>query len=179
MYTTWALLTHNSISMYSKQNLVASLSNEFRVIRHLITKMPEGAMDYKPTEKQRTTLELLQYLSIVAPATIDCVYQGDTKAFMPYVEISKTVTADNFSEIFDRHEKLAHEILEKFTDETLHEKINLFNMGEMTKGVYLVETILKWIVAYKMQLFLYIKAAGNTSIGTSNLWGGMDTPPKA
>jgi len=164
--------------MYSKQNLTESLTFEFGVVKHLFSKIPDGGMDYKPTEKQRTTLELLQYMSIVVPATIDCISKGDTKVFMPYVEISKTVTAENFLEIFDQHEKLAYELLEKFTEETLGETINIFNMGEMTKGVYLVETILKWIVAYKMQLFLYVKASGNTSIGTSNLWGGMDMPPK-
>ncbi len=165
--------------MYTKQNLSESLQFEFRVLRHLFTKIPEGAMGYKPTDAQRTTLELLQYLSIVAPAAVEVVYTGDTKKFMPYVEIAKTVTAENFLETLDKHEKLTIELLEKFTDENLAETINIFNMGEKTKGVYLVETILKWIVAYKMQLFLYAKAAGNSSIGTSNLWGGFDMPQNA
>ena len=32
------------------------------------------------------------------------------------------------------------------------------------------------LVAYRMQLFLQAKAAGNASIGTANCWGGMDRP---
>ena len=164
--------------MYTKEDLKLSLAHEFNVVRHLFTKIPEGKFDYKPTEKQRTTLELLQYLSIAVPAAVAVVSAGDSKAFHPYVERSKTVTSENFIEIFSQGEKEAIDVIDAFTPEQLLEKINIFMMGDMTKGVYLVETSLKWIVAYKMQLFLYIKASGNTSIGTSNLWGGMDMPVK-
>jgi hypothetical protein len=38
--------------------------------------------------------------------------------------------------------------------------------------------VMKWAVAYKMQLFLYIKANGNHDINTSNLWRGVDPAPK-
>ena len=161
--------------MYSRQNLIESIKHEHNVIKHLFAKIPEDKFDYKPTEKQRTTLELLQYLSMVTPATIEAIRTADTKAFIPFVEISKTVTAENFLELFDKHLILALESLDKISDEDLHTTINVFRMGDMPKGVYFVETILKWLSAYKMQLFLYIKASGNTALGTSNLWGGFDT----
>lgn len=164
--------------MYTKQDLIDSIKNEHRIIVHLFEKIPAGTFDYKPTEKQRTTLELLQYLSMVTPATIEAVSKADTSHFMPYVEIGKTVTQENFLEVFDKHLKEAVATLESMTDEDLSAVINLFMMGDKTKGVYLVETIGKWLPAYKMQLFLYIKASGNPDIGTSNLWGGMDMPIK-
>ena len=66
--------------------------------------------------------------------------------------------------------------MDQCTDEELAKVINLYGMGDKTKGVYLVENLLKWLAAYKMQLFLYVKANGNASIGTSNLWGGVDMP---
>lgn len=162
--------------MYTKENLVNSLNHEFRVIKHLFEKLPHDSIGYKPTEKQRTTLELLQYISMVAPATIELVKTGDTAVFTSYVEESKSVTQENFLEVFGRNTAKALNILSTFTDETLKEEIDVFRMGKMTKGVYLVETILKWIVAYKMQLFLYAKASGNHDIGTSNVWGGFDMP---
>lgn len=164
--------------MYTKQDLIDSIKNDHRIIVHLFEKIPAGTFDYKPTEKQRTTLELLQYLSMVTPATVEAVTKGDTSHFMPYVEIGKTVTPENFLEVFDKHLSEAVATLEKMTDDDLSQVINLFMMGDKTKGVYLVETISKWLAAYKMQLFLYIKASGNTNIGTSNLWGGMDMPIK-
>lgn len=164
--------------MYTKQDLIDSIKNEHRIIVHLFGKIPVGTFDYKPTEKQRTTLELLQYLSMVSPATVEVVAKADASHFMPFVEIGKTVTPDNFLEIFDKHLSQAVSSLEVMTDEDLATSINLFQMGDKTKGVYLVETLLKWLAAYKMQLFLYIKASGNPDIGTSNLWGGMDMPIK-
>ncbi len=117
--------------MYTKEQLIAAMRNEFRIIKHLAEKIPADTEGYKPTEKQRTTLELLQYLSIIFVA---------------------------------------------FTDEELAVVINLYGMGDKPKATYLVECLLKWAAAYKMQLFLYIKSSGNSSIGTSNLWGGMDMP---
>jgi hypothetical protein len=39
----------------------------------------------------------------------------------------------------------------------------------------LVDYLLQWAAAYKMQLFLYIKQMG-IKVGTSNVWGGMDMP---
>jgi hypothetical protein len=136
-------------------------------------------MDYKPTEKQRTTLELLQYISIAVPAAVKLVYTSDMKVFDPFVVRSKTVTAENFIEMLDMGEKEAMEGIDKFTSDDLSQVVNIFQMGEMSKGVYLVETAVKWLSAYKMQLFLYAKASGNSDIGTSNLWGGMDMPAKS
>jgi len=162
--------------MYTKQDLAASLTKDTEVIKHLFDKIPADTFGYKPTEGQRTTLELLQYMSIMTPAAIDVVYQGDSAVFNKYTDVAKTVTAENFKEKIDEHLTLALTTLEKFTDKDLNTTIDIFMMGPKSKGVYLVDTILKWLVAYKMQLFLYIKASGNSSIGTSNVWGGFDMP---
>ena len=32
--------------------------------------------------------------------------------------------------------------------------------------------------AYRTQLFLYLKSCGRDELGTMNLWGGADQPPK-
>lgn len=162
--------------MYTKENFTDSLKHECRVIRHLFEKIPEGTMDFRLTPGQRSTLELLQYITLIVPASIEMVYQGTSDVFGSFVEKSKTVTAENFISSFEESEKMALETLLKFDSEKLKEEMDVFMMGKKTKGVYLVETILKWIVAYKMQLFLHIKASGNTRVGTSNVWGGMDIP---
>ncbi len=133
-------------------------------------------MDFKPTEGQRTTTELLQYISILVPATIEMILKNDAKVFNRYEEESKTVTPENFLETMDSAEKKMKDMLARFDDAELATVVNIYNMGENSKGVYLVETILRWLTAYTLQLFLYIKASGNTSIGTMNLWAGMDTP---
>lgn len=161
--------------MYTKENLKASITHEINVIKHLFTKIPEGQMGYKPTEKQRTTLELLKYLSAVTPATIGMVYAADPQVFMDAQKTAtETVTAENFLEKLDGGAQDAMVILDKFTDDDLNTVVNIFGMGDKSKGVYLIDTIIKWLAAYKMQLFLYIKSSGNTDVGTSNVWGGYD-----
>lgn len=161
--------------MYTKENLKASVVHEINVIKHLFTKIPEGQMGYKPTEKQRTMLELLKYLSALTPATIEMVHTAEPKAFMDIQKVAtETVTTENFIEKLDQGVANAMATLDKFTDEDLSMVVNIFGMGDKTKGVYLVDTIVKWLAAYKLQLFLYIKSSGNTDIGTSNAWGGFD-----
>lgn len=162
--------------MYTKQNLIDAVSNEFRILKHLAEKIPADTEGYKPTEGQRTTLELIQYLSYVFVATTKVILTNDMSIYMPLHEKSKETTIANFASILDQEEVEFKKVLENVTDEDLSVVINLYNQGEKTKGVYLVESMLKWLGAYKMQLFLYIKSSGNTSIGTSNLWGGIDMP---
>lgn len=164
--------------MYTKQNLIEAVSNEFRIIKHLAEKIPADTEGYKPTEGQRTTLELLQYISCIFSATTEVILGNDVALFSTFSQHTKETTLQNFNSVMEKQEIDFKNTMGKFSDEELEKVINLYGQGEKTKGVYLVESLLKWAAAYKMQLFLYIKSSGNTSLGTSNLWGGMDMPVK-
>ena len=160
--------------MYTKQNLIDMVSNEFRIIKHLAEKIPADTEGYKPTEGQRTTLELLQYLASIFGSMAKVIYANDTSVYGTAPE----TTFENFPALMDAQLAELTTTINQFTDEDMETVMNLYGQGEKTKGVYLVESLLKFTSAYKMQLFLYIKASGNTSLGTSNLWGGMDMPVK-
>ena len=47
----------------TKSELLASLQKEVRILLHLASKIDRSQLDYRPTPKQRSTIELLQYLS--------------------------------------------------------------------------------------------------------------------
>jgi hypothetical protein len=47
-----------------------------------------------------------------------------------------------------------------------------------SRGSFIVNFVLCGHAAYRMQLFLYLKAGGRHELGTSNLWDGADPPPK-
>lgn len=162
--------------MYTKQDLIDSVANEFRIIKHLATKIPADTEGYKPTEGQRTTLELLQYLSEVFANTAKVILAGTTDVYKTLPAPSEPTTLSNFAEMMDAQLESLKATMELFTDEELATVINIYGIGEKTKAVYLVENLTKWIAAYKMQLFLYIKSSGNTALSTMNLWGGMDMP---
>lgn len=163
--------------MYSKQDFINSFSNDIRIIKHLAGKIPADKADFRPTPGQRSVLELMQYLSSIGQPTCDAIFQGTTDVYKNY-DGGKSTTFENFIEMLNKQEADVIAFMEKFTDEELSKVINLYGMGDKTKGVYLVDTIGKWFPAYKMQLFLYMKQMGIENIGTSNVWGGMDMPAK-
>ncbi len=152
--------------------------HEMRVIKHLAEKIPADTLGYKPTQAQRTTLELLQYLSFIVAAGTEMIFKNDHTVFAAHAEAGKEVTGDNFAAAMDAQQTKFLELMEQFTDEELVKTMNMFMAGEKTKIAYLVDGPGKWVTAYKMQLFLYIKASGNSSLSTSNLWGGFDMPVK-
>ena len=160
--------------MYTREQIWSSFSRELDIIKHLAEKIPAGQEHHKPTEKQRTTLELLQYLSIMGMGILDVTLTADGGAFGKYVESSKSVTVENFGAAIDAEEATMKELYGKLTDELLAEEISVW--GQTQSRALFVLNLLKMLTAYKMQLFLYAKASGNHAIGTSNLWAGMDMP---
>jgi hypothetical protein len=106
------------------------------------------------------------------------ILSNDSGKFAGYGEKSLSVTIENFQDAMKEQEKMMLELMNKFTDEDLQTVINLYGMGDKTKGAYLVETVGKWFPTYRMQLFLYLKSLGVSNLGTMNMWAGMDMPSK-
>jgi len=159
--------------MYTKEEIWNSLAKEFRIIRHLFEKIPAGTMDYKPTEKQRTTLELLQYLSMTGASTMKTIALNDSSVAASYREASLGVTPENFISQITANESEMKGLFEGLSEAELNEEIERFGSTQ-SRALFILE-LLKTLTGYKMQLFLYIKASGNETVGTSNLWGGIDS----
>jgi hypothetical protein len=60
----------------TKEELIASLQNEVRILVHLAGKVDKSKLDYRPSRKQRSTLELLQYLAIMGPTQLAVIKAG-------------------------------------------------------------------------------------------------------
>jgi len=160
--------------MYTKQDIWASFKKELDIIKHLAGKIPAGKEHHKPTEKQRTTLELLQYLSVNGAGNFAAILSGDTGGFAKYVDRSKEVTVENFAAAIDWEESEMKTLFGQFNDENLSESVTLFGRTQ-SRALFLLD-FLKMLTGYKMQLFLYAKGSGNETIGTPNVWAGMDAP---
>ena len=50
--------------------LLASLETEVRILRHLAGKADRAKLEYRPTPGQRSTIELLRYLTYMGPALL-------------------------------------------------------------------------------------------------------------
>lgn len=163
--------------MITKEQYLESLVREMEIIKHLAEKVDKTKLDYKPTEKQRSTLELLQYLGQMVTTAITGYIAGDQNK---YIELSKNVnqvTFENFIAKMDEQEKFAREAISALSKEDLQKESTIFGNTKSLADHLL--HVLKSVTAYKMQLFLYIKASGNPDIGTSNVWGGRDAAPQA
>ncbi len=163
--------------MISKDQYWQSLANEFRIIKHLATKIPHDQHHHKPTEKQRTTLELLQFLSGFGSSAFQHYLTGEMGGYEASKQRAGSVTVENFPAAIDAEEARMKDLFAKFTDGELKTEISLWGRKQ-TKDLFLLD-FLKMIAAYKMQLFLYAKQSGNHSIGTANVWAGMDMPATA
>src|SRR3954469_9437822 len=54
----------------TKQELISSLQMEVKILLHLAGKVNRAQLDYRPGPKQRSTLELLRYLSMMGPTLV-------------------------------------------------------------------------------------------------------------
>ena len=52
----------------TKSEIIASLQHEVRILLHLASKIDRSQLEYRPTPKQRSTIELLQYLTVMGRA---------------------------------------------------------------------------------------------------------------
>lgn len=161
--------------MYTREQFLKSVGNEIRIIKHLATKIPEGRGDYRPSETQRSTLELLQYLSATGSTTMKVMLTENVKSYEDYLDFKESVNLENFKDKMDAQEADIREMFAQISDEDLKKEFDYY--GNRTKVEHLIEGILKTFAAYRMQLFLYVKACG-AHVSTMDVWAGVDTPPK-
>src|SRR4029434_3789054 len=80
----------------TKEELIASLQNEVRILLHLAGKIDRTKLDYRPTPKQRSTLELLQYLVNMGPLLVRAIRNGsfDVPAWEAATKEAKAMNFD-------------------------------------------------------------------------------------
>lgn len=165
--------------MYSKQQLTDSLIHECNVCKHLHTKLSGEGYEYRPTPAQRSSVELLRYLAVIGIASIKGFAESNMEAWRSYAAEVENMTAEEFPAAMDRQIERIREAMDALTDEQLATQESKLPNGTVTNlGAALINGTLKWLTAYKMQLFLYAKAAGAHEIGTPNCWAGIDWKPK-
>lgn len=141
-------------------------------------------LQYRPTPKQRSLLELLQYLTIMGPIHLRAVLLAsfDVKAWMKaWTEgeaAAKTLTLEQVKESIASQSALFADLLGPLSDADLRAPIEMFG-STASRGAMMVNLVLCHYSAYRMQLFLYLKGCGREELSTLNLWVGTDTMPAA
>jgi hypothetical protein len=164
----------------TKSELIGSLKHEVRILVHLAGKIESQMIDYRPTPKQRSTLELLKYMSIMGPGLVRAAKAG---GFDPaaWTVAQKEADARNFEETLAAIARQGDEyaaLLGDWSEADLRTEIEMFG-NRMSRGAFLVQLVLGGHAAYRTQLFLYLKACGREELSTINLWAGTDAPAAA
>jgi hypothetical protein len=165
----------------TKEELISTLQLEGRILVHLAGKVDRGRLDYRPTPKQRSTLELLQYLAIMGPVQVRLIRAGEFSrtafgaAWTPAEAAAKVMSfEDAVAAIAGLSEYYTRE-LGQWSDTDFRQEFDFFG-NPMSRGLLLIQMLLSAHAAYRMQLFCYLKSCGREELSTINLWGGVDAP---
>jgi len=164
----------------TKSELIASLQNEVRILLHLASKIDRAQLDYRPTPKQRSTLELLRYLTMMGPSIVQAAKAGvfDTTAWTAAEQATTALDFDQTLAAIAAQTVTYPTLLADLSDADLRAEIAPFG-DKTTRGAFIVTWVLSGCTAYRTQLFLYLKACGRGELGTMNLWAGVDAPAAA
>jgi hypothetical protein len=165
----------------SKEELLSCLNNEVRILLHLASKVDPAKLDYRPTAKQRSTLELLQYLTIMGSIHLRAVKAGAfdmdgwRNAWQTGEAAAKVMSLEQTKDAIGKLPALFAELVGSCSDADLRAEIEIFGQ-KASRGSMIVNLVLSHYIAYRMQLFLYLKASGQEDLSTMNLWVGRDMP---
>jgi hypothetical protein len=162
-----------------KALLLESMMHEYMLMEHLFGKLPLHAMDWRPGEKMRSTRELLQYLSFIGSAMAELFINGgwsekeNFAKWQAHSQASRQRAPEQFIEAISLEKKKINDLVGPLTEADLERETGfvLGKRGPLASG--LLDHTLKYLTAYRMQLFLYAKMNG-AEISTANNWNGID-----
>lgn len=164
----------------TRQEFVDALRNEVRIFLHLTTKIDRARLDYRPAPKQRSTLDLVRYLTFMGPELLRSGVTGtfDADAWNAAEKAAGALDFDQAMALLKTQGDAYAATLETLSDADLRAEVAPF--GETSsRGAFIVNNVLCGHAAYRTQLFLYLKACGREELSTWDLWAGVDAPPQA
>jgi hypothetical protein len=161
----------------TKDEMITSLQKEVRILLHLASKIDRSQLDYRPTPKQRSTIELLRYLTIMGPMLIEAFKAGafDGPAWQRATAEANAMDFDQVLAALEKQGSVYAELLGAFSEADFRGEVTMFG-GGASRGALISEMVLCGHAAYRTQLFLYLKANGREELSTWNLWQGIDAP---
>lgn len=166
----------------TRNELIAALRQEVRILVHLAGKVDPSQLDYRPTARQRSTLELLQYMAIMGPTQLAVIKGGAftrpalSAAWSPAEAAARAMTFEQAVAAIQAQSDGYASVLNEWTDADFRAEVDMFGR-RFTRGSMVVNQVLCGHAAYRTQLFCYLKSCGRDELNTMNLWAGADAPP--
>lgn len=166
----------------TKDEAIAALQNEVRLVLHLMSKIEPSMLDYRPSPKQRSLIELVRYFVVMAPVQLRFVAAGNFSmeawigAWRPAEAAASGMNLEEVKAALAKQPALFAQMLGAVPDADFRKEIEMFG-NQATRGMWVIRLPLTHYAAYRMQLFLYLKACGRDELNTMNLWAGIDGSP--
>ena len=171
--------------MAIKDTILNNVLHDLTVCQHLATKIDKKNANWRPADNMRTTEELMQYISFIGGATIMHFLNPPSdrsQAMNGFSQASQWASAntniENFSKVVEQAKGYIQSLMENVTDDQLMTKMTYAPWNpkaDMTLEQAFIGSTIKFLAAYRHQLFLYAKMQG-ANINTMNNWAGMDAP---
>lgn len=159
-----------------KQHLLNNIEKEINICRRLYTKIPPDQMNFRPKEGVRSTLELLQYLSIAPGLMMNYWLMANDTDFGTYygtnTTAAKAMPHEQFLTVMDEQLITINNLFNQISEEDLYRKEITYpwSGAKAALGEGIIATSIKWLAAYKLQLFLFIKLSDDQNLTTADAW---------
>jgi predicted NAD/FAD-binding protein len=156
-----------------KEHLLLNLRNEVALLKQLGEKIEASDLDFRPGEKVRSVLELMQYLSGIGSTMLRWVIKNDmTPEVWAEIRAERaTLTLENFQVRLDAELANIERYMSEVIDEDLMTKeVTLPTKEVLPLGAAIIASAIKWMGSYRMQLFLSLKLNGKTELNTRDAW---------
>ncbi|MCC6369481.1 MAG: hypothetical protein IT236_00605 [Bacteroidia bacterium] len=156
-----------------KQHLLQNIEREIILLKQLTPFIEEKDLAFKPAENVRSTYELMQYLSNIGSYMFRWMVKNNiTDEVRAQVkEYRSTLTIANFNERLDKQLEEIKAYMAEITEEDLLQKEVLLPTREsMPLGAGIMNAPIKWLTAYRMELFVYLKMNGHSTLSTKEAW---------
>ncbi len=162
----------------SKAELLTALTHESKVLLHLAGKVDRTQLDYRPTPKQRSTLEMLRYMGMMGPEIVKYAF-AVTPSFDDWAKATEAAGQRDYDQAVAMIAALPETydaLLAKVPEAEFRTEITDFDEQQTSRGAFLVNLVIGGHAAYRTQIFCYLKACGQENLTSANLWSGMDMP---
>lgn len=162
----------------TQNELIGALQHEVNILQHLCSKVEPSMLTYRPTPKQRSTRELLDYLAVMGPVLVKSALAGGfvQDEWVARAKVAAELSFDDLVKTLAAQVDEYKQLLANEPDATFRKNIEMFG-GTSTVGSFIVSMVLGGAAAYRTQLFCYLKSCGREELGTANLWRGVDPAP--
>ena len=156
-----------------KQHLLHNMEREIELLLRLAAIIEEKDLQFSPGEKVRTTHELMQYLSGVGSTILRWTVKNDLgpEDRAALREHNSQVTIQDFPQRLNEQLQVIRQEMAEVTEEDLLTKeIEMPWKEKLPMGAGIMNTAVKFMATYRMQLFLNLKLNGRPELGTREAW---------